>query len=56
MLKKKYVTPVAEAIEIEVHVLSTSRETTKVGTGSGTAGNGPDLSNDRRGTWGNIWE
>ena len=43
--------------EYEALMLTASSEQSSVGTGSGTAGNDtPDLSNKRRGTWGNLWE
>ena len=58
-MKKQYVKPIMEVVvfEHEALMLTASSEQSSVGTGSGTAGNDtPDLSNKRRGTWGNLWE
>ena len=57
-MKKQYVTPIIDIVEIEHEalMLTASSEQSNVGTGSGTAGNDtPDLSNRHRGTWGNLW-
>ena len=57
-MKKQYVTPIIDIVEIEHEalMLTASGEQSNVGTGSGTAGNDtPDLSNKRRDTWGNLW-
>ena len=57
-MKKKYVMPAVVTIELEIEslMLTASGETGDVSVGSGTAGNGPDLVNGRRGSWGNLWE
>ena len=52
-MKKRYVKPVMEVVEIENEILmmTMSGEQGSTGTGSGTAGNDtPDLSNRHRGT------
>ena len=57
-MKKRYVKPVMEVVEIENEILmmTMSGEQGSTGIGSGTAGNDtPDLSNRHRGTWGNLW-
>ena len=56
--KKEYIAPaiVIEEVEHESLMTTTSSETTDTSVGSGTAGNGPDLTNRRRGSWGNLWE
>ena len=57
-MKKQYIKPAVEIIEIEQEalMLTASGEQTNASTGSGTAGNDtPDLSNKRRDTWGNLW-
>ena len=57
-MKKQYVAPIINIVEIEHEalMLTASSEQSNVGTGSGTAGNDtPDLSNRHRGTWGNLW-
>ena len=54
MNKKKYIAPQMEVIEMEVSlVLAASAEEIPVG-GDGNGG-GDALSNDRRGSWGNLW-
>lgn len=58
-MKKRYVKPDMEVLEIENEILmmAMSSEQSNVGTGNGPAGDEtPDLSNKRRGTWGNLWE
>ena len=58
-MSKQYIAPITEVVEIETPqlMLTISGEQDGVGTGSGSAGNGtPDLANDRRGRWGNLWE
>lgn len=52
-----YVTPVVEVVELETEtlMLTASSETGNAGTGSGNAGSGPELSNEHRGTWGDLW-
>lgn len=57
-MKKQYVKPAIEAIEVEYESLmtTTSTETGETGTGGGTVGDEiPGLSNGRRGGWGNLW-
>ena len=58
-MKKRYIAPITEVLEMETPqlMLTISGEQGGVGTGSGSAGNGtPDLVNNRRGRWGNLWE
>lgn len=58
-MKKQYVKPVIEAIEVEYESLMTtaSGETTGAGTGGGTVGDEtPGLSNSHRGSWGSLWD
>ena len=57
-MKKIYVVPSIEVVEVEHEslMLTASGETDSAGVGSGTAGNGPDLANERRGTWGDLWD
>lgn len=56
-MKKTYMAPMIEVVEFEPEslMLTASSEIGEVGTGGGTAGNGPDLANERRGAWGNLW-
>ena len=56
-MKKTYMAPMIEVVEFETEslMLTASSEIGEVGTGGGTAGNGPDLANERRGAWGNLW-
>ena len=56
-MKKYYVKPAIEAIEVqhEALMMTVSGEQSSVGTGNGTAGDDtPGLSNERRG-WGDLW-
>ena len=58
-MKKQYVKPAIEAVEVEYETLmtTTSGETGEAGTGNGTVGDEVDgLSNGRRGGWGNLWD
>lgn len=58
-MKKMYVKPIVEAIEVEFESLmtTTSGETGGVGTGSGQVGDDTEnLTNHHRGSWGNLWE
>lgn len=58
-MKKYYVKPAIEAIEVqhEALMMTVSGEQDNVGTGDGTAGDDtPGLSRERRGSWGNLWE
>ena len=58
-MKKQYVKPAIEAIEVEYESLmtTTSTETGETGTGDGTVGDEiPGLSNGRRGSWGDLWD
>lgn len=53
MEKKAYIKPSAEVIEIDtVQMLAASAEDIPVVDEGGTE----ILSNDRRGTWGNLWD
>ena len=59
MMKKRYITPQMEVLELETPQLmfTTSGETSSSGTGSGSADDTtPDLATGRRGAWGNLWE
>lgn len=57
-MKKNYVTPIVEVVEFETEalMLTASNETGSAGTGNGNAGSGPDLSNEHRGSWGDLWD
>ena len=58
-MKKQYVMPVAEVVEIKSPqlMLSVSGEQSGVGKGDGSVGNNtPDLAKQKHGTWGNLWE
>ena len=58
-MKKQYMKPTVEAIEVayEALMMTASGEQGSVGTGEDEAGdNDPDLLHHRRGTWGNLWE
>ena len=57
-IKKNYIAPSIEVVEVEYESLMTtaSGETGNTGVGGGNAGNGPELANDRRGSWGNLWD
>lgn len=58
-MKKMYVKPIVEAIEVEFESLmtTTSGETGGVGTGSGQVGDGTEeLAIHRRGSWGDLWK
>ena len=55
MEKETYIAPQMEVIEIEnASMLAASAENIPVG-GDGQGG-GSALSNDRRGSWGNLWD
>ena len=57
--KQNYLKPEVEIIEFasESLMLIASGETDGAGTGEGSADDGePELSNGRRGVWGNRWE
>lgn len=57
-MKKNYVKPEFEAVEIEIESLmtTTSGEQGNAGTGEGSAGDETeDLVIGRRGTWGTLW-
>ena len=59
MAKKKYIAPQIDVVELETPVLMlmASGETGGVGSGGGPVGDGTeDLSNRRRGEWGNLWK
>ena len=58
MMKKRYITPQMEVLELETPQLmsATSGETGSVGTGGGSADDtSPDLATGRRGSWGDLW-
>ena len=57
-MKKDYVKPTLEAVEVEFESLmtTTSGEQGSTGVGSGSAGDETDdYTNGRRGSWGNLW-
>ena len=55
MEKKEYIAPQMEVTEIDtVQMLAASASDIPVG-GDGNGG-GDALSNDRRGSWGNLWD
>lgn len=59
MTKKKYIAPQIVVVEQEppTLMLTASGETGGVGSGGGPVGDGTeDLSNRRRGEWGNLWK
>ena len=52
-MKKVYITPSMEVMNIEtVEMIATSLEK----GGDFDTSNGGQLSNDRRGSWGNLWD
>ena len=58
-MKKQYIKPTIETVEVahEVLMLTVSGEQDGVGTGKDPVGNEtPSLSREHRGTWGNLWE
>lgn len=58
MTKQKYIAPRMKVIELEVQetILVVSGETGSAGTGGGSVGDETeDLSNRRRGEWGDLW-
>ena len=59
MIKQKYITPRVEIVEIDVPQLrlAASGETDDAGSGKDPVGDETeDLSNRRRGEWGNLWK
>ena len=59
MTKKKYITPAMEIAEIEMvsMIAASAPEIGIIKPGEeGGEGGTEILSNDRRGTWGNLWE
>lgn len=55
MEKKKYITPVMEIAELEVvNMLATSNKDFNVS--DETTDSDANMANDRRGTWGNLWD
>lgn len=50
-MKKTYVSPFAEEVNIE----TTQMLAASLGFGDGEAGETDQLSDDRRGEWGNLW-
>lgn len=56
--KKNYIAPTIDIVDVEIELmmLTASGETDEVGTGNGTAGNGPQLADKRRGSWGDLWD
>ena len=54
MEKKQYIAPTMEIAEIEmVSMMAASKP--GIGVGDGDADAGEAWSNDRRGSWGNLW-
>lgn len=57
MEKNAYIAPQMEVIEIEnASMLAASKPQPEIGVGEGSVGAGGAWSNDRRGTWGNLWD
>ena len=59
MTKQQYIAPRMEIVELDAPglILAASGETGSAGTGGGSVGDETeDLSNRRRGGWGNLWE
>ena len=61
MKKKTYIAPQIEIADIELVTMIATSGTPEIGivkpgTGEGSEGGTEILSNDRRGTWGNLWE
>ena len=60
MKKTEYIKPSIDVVEVatESLMLSSSTETDSEnsGQGSGSGMDTPDLSNNRRGSWGNLWD
>lgn len=58
-MRKEYITPSISVILVEVEPImnTTSVETDGANVGNKpVGGNTPDLSGERRGEWGNIWD
>ena len=55
MMKKEYVKPEIEVIDLDVSTVLMSQSQDKVDTGLGNTPSDPDATG-RRGTWGNLWE
>ena len=59
-MRKHYTTPSIEVVEIETQLLMLAQSNEQTGTGSGNSnGSGqgtPDLANQRRGSWGDLWD
>lgn len=53
-MKKKYIAPNVETINIELCSMLTASPTVTIHTNT-TVGADQSLSNDRRDNWGNIW-
>ena len=54
-MKKEYVKPEIEVIDLEASTVLMSLSQDKVDTGFGDTPSDPDAPG-RRGTWGNLWE
>ena len=55
MTKKVYIAPRMEVVEMELTSMFASSKP-EIGVGGGEADAGDSWSNDRRGSWGNLWE
>ena len=56
-MKKKYIMPTIEEIEVEVStIIAMSEAETENENSSENNGTGDDLANSRRGSWGNLWD
>lgn len=57
-MKKNYIAPAIETVEIEIEslMLTDSVETDQAGTSNENAGNGPEMTNGHRGSWGSLWD
>ena len=58
-MNKQYIAPITEVVEIDYEqmMLTASGEQTGAGSGnaSGDGYNTDDFANQRRGSWGNLW-
>ena len=56
MEKKQYIAPSMEATEVEVQtMIATSNPDSQFGIYDDTTEDDANMSNNRRGTWGNFW-
>ena len=59
-MNKQYIAPTTEVVEIDYEQMMTavSGENTEAGSGnaSGDGNDTDDFANQKRGSWGNLWE